>query len=245
MSSPTFNAGIDLFGLEAASSNKLKVKSSSENFTDSLAEAENGKGDVVAQDRYGEQAAPSADYDCVGAVTLSSLKLGTVSTPSGMPVPVMLTNLTFTTSAANPVSVSASGVSIESGGSTLRQYALPSITLSPRHRAQDILNALTVKIGQNAATETQAEITNATFAFSVTPTFAEPKGVRSASDCHGGKLEATYTVGCWVSTRPTFEAASGYTMSVSSKTDPENGYTTYTVTLSKPLTGADYTPPAQ
>lgn len=243
MATPTFNGGIDYFGLEDLTSDALKVKSSNENFTDELAQGENGKGDVVAQDRYNEQATPSADYSCVGEVTLSDLKLGTVNTVSGFPRPIMFTGINFQTQSKSEVTCSCTGMAVEPGAETKRTYTLPAITFTPRHRAQDILNILDIKVGNTAATETQAEITQASYNFTVEGTLASPKGVTLGSDCHGGKCEASFTIGCWVSNvtvaLTSAAASAGWSLSKPTATDPENGYHEITCTATLPIIGED------
>ena len=98
MANATFNAGIDYFGLETASSNQIKVKSSAENRSKQSTSGANTAGDAVVVDSWGETAAPSAEYDVVDAITQAIFpELGSVNTPSGFTNPVVLGTVTIST----------------------------------------------------------------------------------------------------------------------------------------------------
>ena len=76
---PTFNSGIDYFGLESTTSNALKATSSNENRSKQSASGANSYGDAAVVDSWGETAAPSTEYLVVGAITAASFTLGGVT----------------------------------------------------------------------------------------------------------------------------------------------------------------------
>lgn len=69
----SFLAKTDYFGV---ADTNLIITSSDENRSASLATAQNDKGDIVAQQKYGETAAPSCTYVVKGTKTLGSLTMG-------------------------------------------------------------------------------------------------------------------------------------------------------------------------
>ena len=245
MATPTFNAGKDYAGLETATTNAVAVKSSGENRSNQVTEGTNGKGDVAAQDVFGSTADPSTTYEVVKSFSGALPALGTVKTHDDFANPLMIVSYAFSFSAKNPGTLTATLKMIEPNGTTNRTYATGNVSFTARHRAQDILNALTIKkkSGEewtNVTDDTEADITAATATFSVDPTIGQPKGVTSSSDCSGGKVVAQFTVGCWIAGELDFVAAEGFTITAEkTRTDPENGYSEYTVTLSKGLTGTD------
>lgn len=249
MANATFNAGIDYFGLESASSNALKVKSSAENRSMQSASGPNSYGDIVKVDGYGETAAPSAEYDVVAALTQETFPtLASVNTVTGMSGPVVLGSVTISTQNGSAPTVSASGSMVQSGATTLRDYTLPAFSLLPRHRAQDFLSAMSIKVGTSVADpESDYGLESVSATFPVEITLGQPKGVVMTYDVHGGTATATYTMNWYASTAPTITLSStatsaGFTMSAPvTKTDPEGGYTQYTWTVSMPLVGEEHT----
>lgn len=249
MANATFNAGIDYFGLESASSNALKVKSSAENRSMQSASGANTYGDIVKVDGYGETAAPSAEYDVVAELTEDTFpKLGSVNSVTGVDKPVVFGTVTINTQSGSAPTVSVSGTMVQTGAATLRDYELPEMTLTPRHRAQDFLGAVDIKKGTvtaSAIDDYGLESVSATFPIEIT--LAQPKGVVMNYDLHGGTATCSYTMNWYASTAPTIALSTaattaGFTMSAPvSKADPEGGYTQYTWTVSLPLVGEEHT----
>jgi len=251
MANATFNQGIDYFGLVAQSNPKLKVKSSAENRSKQSASGANSYGDIKVVDSYGETSEPSAEYDVIADMTQATFpKLGTVSTVAGIEKPVVFGSVTINTSnGANPT-VSASGSMVQTGAATLREYTLPTMSLTARHRAQDFLGAVTISkvSGQTTAAASDVddyglESVSATFPIEITK--AMPKGEVVNYDLHGGTATATYTMNWYAATAPVIALSAaattaGYTISTPvSKADPEGGYTQYTWTVSLPLVGEE------
>lgn len=247
MANATFNAGIDYFGLEAGSSNKIKVKGSSENRAKQSTSGANSYGDAVVVDSWGETAAPSAEYDIVDTITQAVFPdLGSVNTPTGMN-PVVLGTVTISTQSGATPTVSASGQMVQSGATQLREYTLPTMSVSPRHRAQDFMGLCTFKIGQDDADETEdygLESVSATFPIEIT--LAQPKGDLKTYDLHGGMATCQYTMNWYAATAPTIALSSagtalGATISDPvSKSCPEGGYTQYTWTVAFPMVGSEH-----
>ena len=266
MANPTFNAGIDYFGLVSGTSNALKVTGSNENRSIQSTNGPNLYGDAAVVDSWGETAAPSSDYQIVAdlANTLASPKftLGSIIAAGssnisigGSAVPVALGSVTINTQTGSAPTLSASGQALFSGAAALRYYILPAFTLTPRHRAQDFLGLCTIKKGANAAdpaTEYGLESVNATFPIEFT--LAQPKGALVGYDLHGGTVTVDYSMNWYASTDPTIVLASSVTLGLSgnggttttvapamsnpvAKACPEGGYTQYAWQVSFPLIG--------
>ena len=249
----TYNAAIDYFGLGAATSDALKLKSSAENRSIQSTSGANTYGDAAVVDTYGETCAPSAEYDVVdevehdpSAAGTTLVTLGTVNAPTGIEKPVVLGTLSISTQTGSAPSVSASGQMVQAGATQLRAYKLPAFTLSPRHRAQDFLGLMSIKKGSAAASGIEDygySAVNANFPIQIT--LAQPQGVTMNYDLHGDMVTVDYTMNWYSGTPPTIElsaaaTALGATMaSKGSRSDPDNGYTQYTWQVSFPLTGEE------
>ena len=258
MANPTYNKAIDYFGLEDASSDALKLKSSAENRSIQTASGANTYGDAAVVDSYGETAAPSAEYDVVDALAhdpsasaTTLITLGTVNSPEGIANPVVLGSLSISTQNGSAPSMSASGQMVQTGATQLRAYKLPAFTLSPRHRAQDFLGLVAIKKGSAAASAIEDYgLESVSAQFPIEFTLAQPQGVTMNYDIHGGMATVDYTMNWYSVTSPTVELtqaaiALGATMaSLASRSDPDNGYTQYTWQVSFPLVGEEYVAPS-
>ena len=247
MATPTFNAGIDYFEFESATSNKVKVTSSNENRSKQSTSGANLYGDPAVVDSWGETAAPSADYLVVDTLTQAAFELGTVHSVAGMTGPVVLGGITIITANGQPPTISASGQMVQTGATQLRSYTLPSFTISPRHRAQDFCGLVTISKGSSAADpDEDYGLENVTANFPIEFTLAQPKGVVVNYDLHGGMATVAYSLNWYASTAPTnalsaAALAANATMSEPvAKADPEGGYTQYTFTVSIPMIGSEY-----
>lgn len=253
MANATFNAGIDYFGLEAGSSDKIKVKSSAENRSKQSTSGANSYGDAAVVDSWGDTAAPSAEYDVVGTITQAAFPaLGSLKTTTGMGGPVALGTVTINTQNGSAPTIAASGQMVQAGATQLRSYTLPALSVLARHRAQDFMGLCTFKTGVNDASDVEdygLEAVSATFPIEIT--LAQPKGDLKTYDLHGGMATCQYTMNWYAATAPTIAlsdaaTALGATMSEPvTKACPEGGYTQYTWTVAFPLIGEEYTPPAQ
>lgn len=261
MANETFNAGIDYFGLESATSNALKVKSSSENRTKQSTQGANTYGDTKAVDSWGDTAAPTAEYevtDDVSDVSLEDIGGSVISNPTGFDAPLCFGGLSFSTSSNNPPTMTANGQLLFEGATRLRVYTPVAFQISPRHRAQNCIGtretggvfvpAVVIKKGMASASDID-DYGLESVSGDIMPiefTIGQPKGVTKSYDLHGGTATATYTMNWYASTAPTISLSSdaisaGFTMSAPvTKSDPEGGYTQYTWTVSLPMVGSEY-----
>ncbi len=250
MANATFNSGIDYFGLETASNGALKVVSSEENRSMQSTSGANVYGDAAVVDSWGETAAPSAEYQVVAALTSATFpRLGrVVAAGDGLDRPVVLGGVSVRTQMGQPPSVSASGQMVQAGATQLRAYALPSFSLTTRHRAQDFLGFCEIKAGgeaADAASDYGLESVEAEFPVEVT--IAQPKGETVAYDLHGGTATCSYAMNWYSATAPTVSltasaTALGATLSSPlAKSCPEGGYTQYSWTVSFPMVGEEGT----
>lgn len=243
----TFNAAIDYFGLEAATSNALKVVTSDENRSMQSASGANLYGDAAVVDSWGETAAPSAEYKVVAAFTQETMpNLGTVSTVDGIERPVVLGGVTISTSTGQPPALSASGQMVQAGAKQLRKYVLPAASLTPRHRAQDFMGLCEIKKGDSEASDVEDYgLESVSASFPVEFSLAQPKGEVVNYDLHGGMATCSYSMNWYAQTAPSVAltaAATALGASISApvaKSCPEGGYTQYKWTVSFPMKGEE------
>lgn len=261
MANATFNAGIDYFGLEEATSNALKVKSSAENRSKQSASGANSYGDIKAVDSWGETAAPTAEYQVVSECTSASFKDigGTIlEAGNGFDKPLCFGGLSVSTSNGTAPTMGANGQLVQAGAKRLRKYSPVGFRVLPRHRAQDFVGTwsgetftpcMSIKKGNVAASDID-DYGLESVSGDIMPiefTLAQPKGETVNYDLHGGTATISYTMNWYASTVPTIElsadaAAAGFTMSSPvGKSDPEGGYTQYTWSVSIPMVGDEYT----
>jgi hypothetical protein len=251
MSNATFNAGIDYFALETATTNALKVTSSNENRSKQSTSGANCYGDAAVVDSWGETAAPSSDYLVVAEVahtlaapkiTLGDLIAAASSNISigGTGAPVVIGSLSINTQTGSAPTVSVSGQAVQTGATALRTYTVSAFTLSPRHRAHDFLGLCTIKKGSGTLTAADAgadyglESVNAQFPIEFT--LAQPKGELKAYDLHGGMATVDFTMNWYGSGEPTIVTAETVTLRTSSA-ESNNTSTVYT-TVSNPVAKA-------
>ena len=260
MANATFNAGIDYFGLETATSNALKVKSSAENRSKQSASGANSYGDIKVVDSWGETAAPTAEYQVVSECTSASFADigGTIlEAGNGFDKPLCFGGLSVSTSNGTAPTMSANGQLVQAGATRLRKYSPVGFRVLPRHRAQDFVGTwsgetftpcMSIKKGSVAASDID-DYGLESVSGDIMPiefTLAQPKGNTVNYDLHGGTATISYTMNWYASTAPTIElssdaAAAGFTMSVPvGKSDPEGGYTQYTWSVSIPMVGSEY-----
>ena len=260
MANATFNAGIDYFGLETATSNALKVKSSAENRSKQSASGANSYGDIKAVDSWGETAAPTAEYQVVSECTSASFADigGTIlEAGNGFDKPLCFGGLSVSTSNGTAPTMSANGQLVQAGATRLRKYSPVGFRVLPRHRAQDFVGTwrgatftpcMSIKKGSVAASDID-DYGLESVSGDIMPiefTLAQPKGETVNYDLHGGTATISYTMNWYASTAPTIELsadadAAGFTMSAPvGKSDPEGGYTQYTWSVSVPMVGSEY-----
>lgn len=261
MANATFNAGIDYFGLEEATSNAIKVKSSAENRSKQSASGANSYGDIKAVDSWGETAAPTAEYQVVSecnSASFADIGGSIIPSPEGFSAPLCFGGLSFSTSNGTAPTMSANGQLVQDGAKRLRKYSPVGFKILPRHRAQNCVGTwagnvftpcIEIKKGDAAASDiddyglesVSGDIMPVEF------TLSQPKGVTFNYDLHGGTATVSYTMNWYASTVPTITLSSaaqtaGFTMSAPvGKSDPEGGYTQYTWSVSIPMVGTEAT----
>lgn len=138
--SATFNAAKDLFKLETATQNNVKVVSMDENRSNQTASGANTYGDVKAVDQWGETAAPSCTYEVVGDIDSSTFanKGGSIiSDADGFTLPLCMGGVSFSTNDGQVPTITVNGRLVQSGATQLRKYSPIAFKISPRHRAQN------------------------------------------------------------------------------------------------------------
>ena len=272
-STSTLRSKVDYFALNTAlggsvGSPKLKVTASAENPSIQTTSGQNTYGDPVVVDAYGKTYAPSSEYELVSAISNQVITLGTITTNTidgTANTPVCLGSLSISTQTGSAPKISASGQVVPASMTTpVRTYKLPAITLSTRHRAQNIFaNPLfTITKGANAASPAyDYGLSSVNANFPIEFTLAQPQGDLVNYDLHGGMITVDYALNWYSDTAPVialnttagaggiipitidddnvFNAAMTLT-TPQSRSDPENGYTQYTFQISIPLVGNDY-----
>lgn len=262
MGNPTFNAGIDYFGLESATSDAVKVTSSNENRSKQSTSGPNSFGDAAVVDSWGETAAPSAEYTVVAAITAASFTLGSITAAgNGMANPVVTGSISINTQNGSAPTISVNGQMVQSGATALRTYTMPPVSLSPRHRAQDFLGLCTIKKGSGTLTVaspvTDYGLESVSANFPIEFSLGQPKGVLLTYDLHGGTATCDFTMNWYASGEPTIVLVSSLALTSPSDTNvtptmsnpvakscPEGGYVQYTWQVSFPLLGVEYVAPA-
>ena len=121
----------------------IACKATADGNSASVAEARDENGTIVAQEVFGENMSPSADYAIKGtfAPSAGDIKLGAVTTYKTKRV--ALTNLTINTSAGGEPTVSASGEPVEesTAGTCPALYSIPAFSLGPCHHAKILFSA--------------------------------------------------------------------------------------------------------
>ena len=259
MPTSTFNAASDIFGLEAFTNNAVKVKGGDENRSGQSQSGKNTYGDTIVVDRYGETAAPSRDYDVVADVDDSSFADfggSLIENADGFVLPLAVGGMSINTQNGSAPTISVRGQLVQAGAVRLRKYSPVAFKLSARHRAQDFVctksgsvytPVMEIKKGENAASDIE-DYGLERVSGDVMPiefTTAMPKGVLASYDLHGGIATVNYTMNWYADAEPSIAlsaaaVAAGLTMSAPvNKSDPENGYTQYTWSVSVPMIGEE------
>ncbi len=251
MANPTFNSGVDHFGLQSGTSNALKVVSSNENRSKQSQSGPNSFDDPAVVDSWGETADPSSEYEVVAqlahtlaapkitcgalvAANSSGIKIG------GTAVPVVVGRLSIRTQAGSSPKITVTGKAVQTGASQLRAYVVPAFTLLPRHRAQDFMALCTIKKGTTTLTVADdkldygMESVNGDFPIAIT--LSQPKGETLGYDLHGEMITVDYTMNWYASGEPTIVLASSVTLRTSSASGSNTS--TVTPTMSTPESAA-------
>lgn len=248
MANQTFNAGIDYWALESATTNAVKVKSSRENRSKQSTSGPNTFADPAAVDSWGETAAPEVEYDVVAAlvhtlaspkITLGSLIAAGSSQISidGTAVPLIKGTLNINTTNGAAPTISVSGSAVHTGATELRNYVPPAFSLSPRHRAQDMFALCTIKKGSGTLTvaddKTDYGMQSVNAVLPIEITLTQPKGVTLAYDIHGNMVTVDFTMNWYAAGEPTIVTVPTVTLKTSSANT--NNTSTVNTTVSTPV----------
>lgn len=222
----------DYFGLTTAPANFVII-SSDENRSTSTAEAQNEKGDVVATQTYGETSAPSCSYVLSGSASTSSInEMGNPISSGGLNY--VITNISISTGAATPPSITVSGEEVPSGTHCSNDcyYDIPTATIDACHHAQALFGFSFASIG------TGFYVTQADYTIECSLTRATENGETVAYDVTEGKVTAQFTIqGTGVDGTPSLSAPSNdwITTSPLTQSNPDAGYETYSISFTKNL----------
>jgi hypothetical protein len=223
MANAGFSEPVEYFG--QGTSTVIGIKSSTEGRDFAVKQtATDERGDIVARDLAGERISPSGVYNVIAAGDLS-LVLGSVTTVDTDVV--VLLGCDISTSAASAPEVTLSGESIQTGGTASSTVTLPSITLSPRHKAQILAGAFTLDgAGCN--------LTSCSLSVRANITRATVSGDTVTHDVSGAEIVVSGTVQQTGATDPTIEAAEGWELTTpQSKANPDEGYIEWTFEATK------------
>jgi len=186
----------------------------------------NARGDVIARDLAGLRESPTVDYNVIAAGNITP-DLGQVNTLSD--VVYCLTRLEVKTSAGAPPIVTAGGESLQDDATVSSTADLGSIALSPRHKAQILLEAFTLS-------GSGCNLTECSLTAGCTLTRATKDGETVAHDISGANIVVSATVEQTGATAPTIAAATGWTITEPpTEEQADEGYTTWKFSVTKDL----------
>ncbi len=213
----------DYFGL---ANETLVIKSSTEGASASTATAKGSDGSIVAVEVFGKTAAPSCDYAIKGDVTLSSIKLGGVTTVNSKSY--ALGSVSINTSAGGEPTVSASGEQVEDNSTPTCVYPVSDeVKLTTRHHAQILFGAFTLG-------GTGCHLQSANYTMSASVGRATVNGNCVAHDVAEGKIECAVTIQQVGADAPTLTPGDGWTItSPLTLSNPDSDWGSWSGTLTK------------
>ena len=233
----------DYFGLEEDTGGTLKLQSSDENASAQEYDAQNDKGDVVTTVMFGKTAAPTCTYVLASDTNLSGVKLGQPTAQIGNDY-YTIGNITVNTAAAQPPTVTVTGMLVPSTGNPDCYYNGPSTSIKVCHHAQDLFG-----LGIASQCGTNNYLTQANYTIEGGLTSATVDGEIVAYDITGGKVTANVTVQAAVTnaTAPTYSgtgsAVSDWKLtSPWTRSDPDAALPTFTATFTKGMVHATPNP---
>ncbi len=217
-----FQDKTDYFNL-ATDTSGLVLTSSTENKSATVVQAQDEKGDVIAQEIVGQTTAPSCTYVLQKDATMTGEKLG--SATGGY----VISSISITTGAGTPPGVTVTGESVPSSSHSDCYYDTPACKIEVCHHAQVLFSAFTV-------TGDGCYLTSANYTISGSLTKATKDGEIVAYDIVDGKVEAQVEIVQTGATAPTFAAGTDFTITAPlTKTEGDAAYPTWTATVTKNL----------
>lgn len=212
----------DYFGL-ATDSGGLVLTSSTENKSATVIQAQDEKGDVVAQEIVGETSAPSCTYVVKSDATITGQKLGLAS--GGY----VVSSISITTGAGTPPGITVTGEAVPASSHTDCYYETPSCKVEVCHHAQTLFSAFSLS-GDGCY------LTSANYTISGSLTKATKDGETIAFDIADGKIEAQVEIVQTGTAAPTFAAGTDFTItSPLTKTEGDAAYPTWAATVTRNL----------
>ena len=223
----SFQAKTDYFGLAG---NGLVCTSDADNATQSVVEATDEAGTVIAHEVFGETESPTNNYVVKSTVsnTTTPITLGSVHEVEGKSY--VLTNFAINTSAGGIPSVTASGEEVELSASENCTYPLGEYSISPRHHALTLFDAF-------ALSGSGCYVNSANYSASATCTKATKNGSCLAHDVTNGRIECQLNITSTNGTEPTLSCGTGwYVSGALTRTNDDSSYPVFAATLTKYLT---------
>lgn len=212
----------DYFAL-ATDSSGLVITSSTENKGATVIQAQDAKGDVVAEEIVGETSAPSCTYVVKADATLTGQKLGSAS--GGY----VVSSISITTGAGTPPGITVTGEAVPASSHTDCYYETPACKVEVCHHAQILFSAFSL-------TGDGCYLTSANYAISGSLTKATKDGEIVAFDIIDGKVEAVVEIVQTGAGAPTFAPGTDFVItSPLTKTEADSAYPTWTATVTKNL----------
>lgn len=223
----SFKTKIDYCGL--ATEGQLEIFSTTQNKSSSTVTAQDKNGDIIqdAVEVFGENEAPSCEYKIVGNLNLSNVKLGSINNGK-----FALGEVSFSTTAGGESSFSAKCEQVEDNATSECTYDIPTIALKKTHHAQIVWGCVDDAFGDGC------HLQSSSYTATCTITKTDVEGVHKTHGVSAGELNATLTIKAVAGTIPTITKGEGWEItSPLTETNPDSEYPTYTVTLTKYLTG--------
>lgn len=212
----------DYFGL-ATDSSGLVITSSTENKSATVIQAQDAKGDVVAEEIVGETSAPSCTYVVKADATITGQKLGFAS--GGY----VVSSISITTGAGTPPGITITGEAVPTSSHTDCYYETPACKVEVCHHAQILFSAFSL-------TGDGCYLTSANYTISGSLTKATKDGEIVAYDIIDGKVEAVVEIVQTGTAAPTFAPGTDFRLtSPLTKTEADSAYPTWTATVTKNL----------
>ena len=212
----------DYFGL-ATDSSGLVITSSTENKSATVVQAQDSKGDVIAQEIVGQTSAPSCTYVVKKDATLTGQKLGNAA--GGY----VISSIAIATGAGTPPGITVTGESVPASTHTDCYYDTPACKVDVCHHAQILFSAFTL-------TGNGCHLTSANYTISGNLTKATKDGETVAYDIADGKIEVQVEIVQTGTVAPTLTPGGDFVITAPlTKTEGDAAYPTFSATLTKHL----------
>lgn len=222
----SFKAKTDYFGLESAFGGNLVITGANEGKSASVAEVQGQDGSIILTHVYGEQIAPSNDFEIKAEVDFG-IDMGEPVVTDGKSI--VANNVSIATSAGSASKLTISGEQVQDGAAADCIYPVSFVGLSPKHHAQILDNAFTLS-GDGC------HLTAANYTASCTISKATKDGETITFDVSSGKVECAVTIRQVGAAAPTLTPGEGWQITAPlTESNPDSDFPTWTATLTKNL----------